>query len=232
MRHWGLTADRAANGSYGAARLSDGAGFLTYLRALPTGTSSMRPRRGAPALVPTLQPPGCVSPLHSARFRAASPTQLCQRFVPLPEAMVSRSWRSHALGETASPRCLSSLATRLLDRQRYDGILDLLRHAVLQHRLLAADFLQGSFAALVVELLEPVEAVAAVIHHLAGLADIAELLGELQQANLGADDLLFSRHGVLQCADAGRFATPTALRPCSARDSPWGKDTSVILSFA
>src|SRR6516164_4737354 len=31
---------------------------------------------------------------------------------------------------------------RLLDRQRYDGILDLLRHAVLQHRLLAADFLQ------------------------------------------------------------------------------------------
>jgi hypothetical protein len=145
--------------------------------------------------------------------------------------MVSRSRRSHALGETASPRCLSSLATRLLDRQRYDGILDLLRHAVLQHRLLAADFLQGSFAALVVELLEPVEAVAAVIHHLAGLADIAELLGELQQANLGADDLLFSRHGVLQCADAGRFATPTALRPCSARDSPWGQDTSVILSF-
>src|SRR5262249_5527320 len=33
--------DRAANGSYGAARLSDGAGFLTYLRALPTGTRSL-----------------------------------------------------------------------------------------------------------------------------------------------------------------------------------------------
>jgi hypothetical protein len=29
-------------------------------------------------------------------------------------------------------------------------------------------------------------------HHLAGLADIAELLGKLQQANLGADNLLFS----------------------------------------
>jgi hypothetical protein len=28
-----------------------------------------------------------------------------------------------------------------------------------------------------------------------------------------ADDLLFSRHGVLQCAEAGRFATPTAPRP-------------------
>ena len=31
---------------------------------------------------------------------------------------------------------------------------------------------------------------------LPGLADIAELLGELQQANLGADNLLFSRHVV------------------------------------
>src|SRR5262249_54810546 len=73
-----------------------------------------------------------------------------------------------------------------------DGVFDLLRHAVLQHRLLAADFLQRQFAALVVQLLKPVEAVAAITHHLAGLADIAELLGKLQQANLGADDLLFS----------------------------------------
>src|SRR5262249_48968792 len=72
-------------------------------------------------------------------------------------------------------------------------------------------------AALVVQLLKPVEAVAAVAHHFTGLADIAELLGELQQANLGTDDLLFSRHGVLQCAERG--------------DSPWGQDTSVRLSF-
>src|SRR5262249_61274957 len=85
-----------------------------------------------------------------------------------------------------------------------------------------ADFLQGQFAALVIELLEPIEAVAAVAHHFAGLADIAELLGELQQANLGADDLLFSRHGVLQCAQAGRFATPTAPRPAPAPHSPSG----------
>jgi hypothetical protein len=47
-----------------------------------------------------------------------------------------------------------------------------------------------------------------------------------------ADDLLFSRHGVLQCAEAGRFATPTAPRPASARDSPWGQDTSARLSFS
>src|SRR6516164_4572576 len=151
--------------------------------------------------------------------------------------LVAQPHTAHAGGGDREP-ALSQLVGnadltegRLLDRQRYDGILDLLRHAVLQYRLLAADFLQGQFAALVVELLEPVEAVAAVAHHLAGLADIAELLGKLQQANLGADDLLFSRHGVLQCAEAGRFATPTAPRPASAYDSPWGQDTSVRLSF-
>ena len=33
-----------------------------------------------------------------------------------------------------------------------------------------------------------------IAHHLAVLADIAELLGQLQQANLGADDLLFLGH--------------------------------------
>ena len=42
----------------------------------------------------------------------------------------------------------------------------------------------------------------------AGLADITEPFGELQQSNFGADDL---RHGVLQCAEAGRFA-PRPLR--------------------
>jgi hypothetical protein len=54
------------------------------------------------------------------------------------------------------------------------------RHAILQHRLLAANLLQRQLAACLVKLLEAVEAVAAVAHHLAGLADIAELFGELQ----------------------------------------------------
>src|SRR5205807_8255424 len=48
----------------------------------------------------------------------------------------------------------------------------------------AADLLQGQLAAFVVQLLEAIEAVPAVAHHLAGLADIAELLGELQQSDL------------------------------------------------
>jgi hypothetical protein len=51
------------------------------------------------------------------------------------------------------------------------------------------------------------------------------LLGKLEQSNLRTDDLLFSRHGVLHCAEAGRFATPTAPRPASACDSPWGTRT-------
>src|SRR6516225_12323565 len=55
-------------------------------------------------------------------------------------------------------------------------LLDLDRRAVLQDRLLAADLLQRQLATFVVQLLEPVKAVAAVAHHFAGLADIAELL--------------------------------------------------------
>jgi hypothetical protein len=52
---------------------------------------------------------------------------------------------------------------RLLDRQRYDGILDLLWHAVLSAQA-SCGFLQRQFAALVVGLFEPVEAVAAANH--------------------------------------------------------------------
>src|SRR5262249_54819508 len=122
--------------------------------------------------------------------------------------------------------------SRLIDRQRNDRFLDLVSDAVLEHRLAPRDLLQRQLSAFVVKLLEAIEAVAAVAHHLAGLADVAELLGELQQPDFGADDLLFARHGVLQSAEAGRFATPTAPRPASACDSPRGEDTSVRLSFS
>ena len=99
----------------------------------------------------------------------------------------------------------TSILLSLPSGQRDDGAFNLLRHAVFQHRLLAADLGQGEFAALVVELLEAVKAVATIAHHLAGLAHIAELLGQLQQSNLRADDLLFGSHdGGLQSAEAGR----------------------------
>src|SRR5262249_15613141 len=99
----------------------------------------------------------------------------------------------------------------LFQGERNNGVLDLLRHPILEHRLLAADLLQRQFAAFVVKLLEAVEAVAAVAHHLAGLAHIAELLGELQQSNLGADNLLFGRHGVLNAPRRGA-SPPRPLR--------------------
>jgi hypothetical protein len=51
---------------------------------------------------------------------------------------------------------------RLLDRQRHNGILDLLRHSVLQNRLLAADLLQCQLTSCVIQFLEAVEAVAAI----------------------------------------------------------------------
>jgi hypothetical protein len=63
------------------------------------------------------------------------------------------------------------------------------------------------------------------------LADIAELLGELQQPNFRAYDLLFGRHGVLQCR-GGRFATPTASRPAPACDSPWGPGSRYLVPNA
>jgi hypothetical protein len=69
--------------------------------------------------------------------------------------------------------------SRLLDGNRNDGVFDLLCGAVFQHWRLAADLLQHQLAAFVIEFLEAVEAVAAVTHHLAGLADIAELPGKL-----------------------------------------------------
>jgi hypothetical protein len=97
--------------------------------------------------------------------------------------------------------------------KRNDGLFDVLRHTVLQYRFLAANVLQCQLAAFVVQLLEAVEAVAAVAHHLAGLVDIAELFGKLQQSNLGTDDLLLGGHGVLPIAEAERCATPTSSAP-------------------
>src|SRR4029453_9158691 len=106
----------------------------------------------------------------------------------------------------------------LLQREVDDEGLDLGRGPVGQQRLLAAQLLQREFAAGLVELLEAVEAVARVAHHLAGLAHVAELLGELEQAQLGPDNLLLLGHGSVSPLERrGRaLRTPTAPRPASA----------------
>src|SRR5262249_24007645 len=107
------------------------------------------------------------------------------------------------LASSALRRCFMHLRHahlspgRLIDRCLHHRLFDLDRRAVLQHRLAPADLLQCQFAAFVVQLLEAIEAVSAIPHHLAGLADIAELLGQLQQSDLRPNDLLLLRHFVI-----------------------------------
>jgi hypothetical protein len=106
---------------------------------------------------------------------------------------------------------------RVLQGQLQNNRLDLRRRAVSQQRLFACHLLQRQFATGLVKLLEAVKAVARIAHHLAGLADIAELLGQLQQPHLGADDLLVLGHiSVLSNTEAGRYETLTTPRPASA----------------
>ena len=84
-----------------------------------------------------------------------------------------------------------------LQRQLDHGLFDLRVDAVLQQRPATGDLLQRGLAALVVQILETVEAVARVTHHPTGPADVAQLLGQLQDADLGANDLLLLSHGGL-----------------------------------
>src|SRR6202044_3393771 len=99
--------------------------------------------------------------------------------------IVSRSWRCQTprtpAGEIEWPSLRSSLAIRPVQRKLDDDRLNLGRRAVLQDRFAPRQLLQRQFAAGVVKLLEAIETVARVAHHFAGLADIAELPGHLQQ---------------------------------------------------
>src|SRR6202008_2503750 len=98
-------------------------------------------------------------------------------------------------------------------------VFDLRSLAVLQHGLLAAYIGQHQLAAFLIKFLKAVEAISRIPEHLASLADVAKLLGKLEQSNLSPNNLLFGRHGVLQSAEAGRGAIPTAPRPASAYNS-------------
>ena len=83
------------------------------------------------------------------------------------------------------------------------------------------------------QLLKAVEAVARIAHHLAGLAHIVELLGELQQADLGADDLLFSGHdGVLSNRRGGTLRHPDRSAPRLGYRCAVDQDTTVRLNLS
>ena len=115
------------------------------------------------------------------------------KIMALPDAAnASRRDRMPELAKLVGDADLA--VRRPVQRKLDDDRLDLGRRAVLQDRLAPRQLLQRQFAAGVIKLLETIETVAAIAHHFAGLADVAELLGQLQQPNLGADDLLFLGH--------------------------------------
>jgi hypothetical protein len=95
-------------------------------------------------------------------------------FMTLPHA-------THASGRDHEPALAQFVGDadltegRLLDGQRNDGLL---RHAILQYRLLAADLLQCQLAAVVIEFLKAaVEAVVDVTHHLACIMQRSDRYG-------------------------------------------------------
>jgi hypothetical protein len=62
------------------------------------------------------------------------------------------------------------------------------------HSISWATRFERDFFAFLVQLLETVGAVPAIAHHLARLAHIAELFGELQQAKHSADNFMIFSH--------------------------------------
>src|SRR6516162_4153514 len=116
-----------------------------------------------------------------------------------------RSWRCHTqrtpAGEIDNPRRFSASATRTWPRQ---------------------------LAAFVVQLLEPVKAVAAVPHHLASVAHIAELLGQFEQTDLRPDDLLFLCHIVISVPPAGGSRSQLGVRTATRPPAPFGKPTTTV----
>src|SRR5512134_2060028 len=95
---------------------------------------------------------------------------------------------------------------RLVQRQLESAPLDCLRHPVLRVRHAARHLDQRRFAALLVQILEPGEAVAGKSHDPAGVANAAQLLRQLEHTNLVADDLLVPRHRVVSSL---RYSTST-----------------------
>src|SRR5512132_494939 len=138
----------------------------------------------------------------SVRIRPSCATLASKAFSRL--AMVLRSWRTQTprtpVAETRRPSLVGHAGVspgRLPHRQLEDAPLHRLGHPVLRVRHPARHLDQRRFAALLVQILKPVKAVAGKPHDPAGLADAAELLRQLQHADLVADDLLVSRHRVV-----------------------------------
>ena len=84
-----------------------------------------------------------------------------------------------------------------------------------EDRLLLADFFEGFFSTLLVEIPEVTEAVQGIPYDLAGLRDISEFLGQEKQAKFVRDELVLSipRHPSLGAIGLAPVATAAGLRP-------------------
>jgi hypothetical protein len=107
-------------------------------------------------------------------------------------AHAGRRDRPPLLGELVGHSVLAP--RRLIDRHRDDQLFEIARDPVAQIRLASADLAQRVLATRLIQLFEPIEAVAAVPHDLAGLGHVSQLLGEIKDADFGLDDFLLSRH--------------------------------------
>src|SRR3954447_4528363 len=100
-----------------------------------------------------------------------------ERLQPLGEGLqvMSQPYAAHsawrceqpALGEFVSNPHLAK--PRLFDRQLHNRLFNLRLGSVLQTRLTPPDLLQRQLATLLIQFLEPVEAIPRVAHHLASL---------------------------------------------------------------
>ena len=135
--------------------------------------------------------------------------------------------RRSPAGDTASPRFLNSSGRpaegRLLNGECNNSLLDLLRHAFFSAGLLRLI----SYSASSPPLSYSSKAVAAVAHHVAGLTHVSELLGQLQSPTL-ARMIFCSVVVVSSNRRGGALRHPTAPRPASACDSPWGLGNPVV----
>src|SRR6516162_2541523 len=148
-----------------------------------------------------------------------------------------RSWRCHTqrtpAGEIDNPRRFSASATRtwpqagcsIASSTTASSISIGVRFFSIGLRRLISCNASSPF---VVQLLEPVEAVAAVPHHLASVAHIAELLGQFEQTDLRPDDLLFLCHIVISVPPAGGSRSQLGVRTATRPPAPFGKPTTTV----
>jgi hypothetical protein len=131
--------------------------------------------------------------LHGLSFQSLEPLRKSLQIVSQPNTTNS-GWRYHhaSLGKFVGHPDLTQ--SWLVHRQFHDRLLDVLFNPVLDAGLTPTDFLQSQLTALVVHLLEAVEAVPRVAHHLAGLRNAAQHLRQVKQTHLVLDDLLIRVH--------------------------------------